>query len=110
MTAGAVVILGPTGVNLGAGMSGGEVYALDPDATIGERINPQLVGVYEPTQAQIESLGRVINLHVEATGSAKGAALLGDWARAGRLFKRLAPKAEIARLEALFEGTEASWV
>ena len=110
MTAGAVVILGPTGMNLGAGMSGGEVYVLDPDATIGERINPQLVGVYEPTQAQIESLGRVINLHVEATGSAKGAALLGDWARAGQLFKRLAPKAEIARLEALFEGTEASWV
>ncbi len=110
MTAGAVVILGPTGINLGAGMSGGEVYALDPEDTIAERINPQLIGVYEPTPGQIESLGRVMTLHVEATGSARGAELMADWGTWSRRFKRLAPKAEVARLEALFEGTEASWV
>nr|MBA2599750.1 hypothetical protein [Actinomycetota bacterium] len=110
MTAGAVVILGPTGINLGAGMSGGEVYVLDPEHTIAERINPQLIGVYEPTPGQIESLGRVVTLHVEATGSARGAELMADWGTWSRRFKRLAPKAEVARLEALFEGTEASWV
>jgi len=110
MTAGAVVILGPTGINLGAGMSGGEVYVLDPEHIIAERINPQLIGVYEPTPGQIESLGRVVALHSEATGSARGAELMGDWGTWSKRFKRLAPKAEIARLEALFEGTEASWV
>ncbi|MGH2807234.1 MAG: glutamate synthase-related protein, partial [Actinomycetota bacterium] len=109
MTAGAVVFLGPTGRNLGAGMSGGEAYVYDPDHIIETRINPQLVAAYEPTEAQLESLRRVIARHVEATGSMLGDDILERWSETAPRFKRIAPVAEVARLEALFEGTAVSW-
>ena len=108
MTAGAVVILGPTGINLGAGMSGGEAYVFDPEQTIGDRINEQLVAAYEPTSGQLESLRRVLGRHVDLTGSPKASAILTEWARSSKSFSRIAPKAEVARLEALFEGTAAA--
>ena len=109
MTAGAVVFLGPTGRNLGAGMSGGEAYAYDPTGVLETRINPQLVACYQPTEGQLESLKRVIALHVETTGSSKGKAILEAWDESSKAFRRVAPVAEVARLEALFEGTAVSW-
>jgi glutamate synthase domain-containing protein 2/glutamate synthase domain-containing protein 1/glutamate synthase domain-containing protein 3 len=107
MTAGAVVILGPTGVNLGAGMSGGEAYVYDPERTLPQRLNGQLVAAYDPTSAQLASLQRVVKLHAGATGSGVARALLDDWKNASRAFSRVAPVAEVARLESLFEGTAA---
>ena len=108
MTSGAVVFLGPTGRNLGAGMSGGEAYMYDPDGVVETRINPQLVAAYEPTEGQLESLRRVIARHEEATGSLKAKAILDAWAESAPMFRRIAPVAEVARLEALFEGTAVS--
>jgi glutamate synthase (ferredoxin) len=105
MTAGAVVILGPTGRNLGAGMSGGEAYVFDPDDLLDANLNPHLVAAYVPTQAQLDSLRRVIERHGRATGSPRAAALLKHWDRTATRFRRVAPMAEVARLEALFEGT-----
>ena len=108
MTAGAVVILGPTGRNVGAGMSGGEAYVYDPGDELGEVLNSQLVAAYEPTEGQLESLRRVIRRHLEATGSEIALRILESWALSRRHFKRVAPVAEVARLEALFEGTAVS--
>ena len=108
MTAGAVVVLGPTGRNLGAGMSGGEAYVYDPERVLDANINPQLVACYEPTEGQLESLRRVIARHLDATGSLKAKAILEAWPRSSRNFRRVAPVAEVARLEALFEGTAVS--
>jgi glutamate synthase (ferredoxin) len=108
MTAGAVVFLGPTGRNLGAGMSGGEAYVYDPDGLVATRINPQLVAAYEPTPGQLASLKRVIQRHIDASGSPRGEAILADWETSSAAFRRVAPVAEVARLEALFEGTAAS--
>jgi glutamate synthase domain-containing protein 2/glutamate synthase domain-containing protein 1/glutamate synthase domain-containing protein 3 len=105
MTAGAVVILGETGMNLGAGMSGGEAYIYDPHGTLEDRINAQLVGSYDPTPGQLESLRRVIVRHREATGSPRAAEILQTWKTTAAAFRRVAPRAEVARLEALFEGT-----
>jgi glutamate synthase (ferredoxin) len=110
MTAGAVVILGPTGRNLGAGMSGGEAYVYDPDTELDANLNHQLVGTYAPTEGQLESLRRIIARHHDATDSAIAEAILDDWETTSAHFKRIAPVAEVARLEALFEGTEVSWV
>ncbi|MGH2699446.1 MAG: glutamate synthase large subunit [Actinomycetota bacterium] len=110
MTAGAVVILGPVGRNLGAGMSGGEAYVFDPGNDLDASLNVQLVAAYEPTTGQLESLKRVIQRHCEATGSGVGAALLSSWDNSQQHFKRIAPVAEVARLEALFEGTAAAYV
>ena len=109
MTAGAVVVLGPTGRNFGAGMSGGEAYVYDPEDELVANLNRQLVAAYEPTSGQLESLRRVIERHTEATGSAIGTALVEEWDALSTFFKRVAPVAEVARLEALFEGTAASW-
>ena len=105
MTAGAVVVLGPTGRNFGAGMSGGEAYVYDPTDAIEDNINPQLVATYEPTAGQLESLKRVITRHLDSTGSPIAGKILDDWEQASAAFKRIAPVAEVARLEALFEGT-----
>ncbi|MDP9069106.1 MAG: glutamate synthase large subunit [Actinomycetota bacterium] len=109
MTAGAVVILGPTGRNVGAGMSGGEAYVYDPDDQLLTNLNRQLVAAYEPTEGQLESLKRVIELHVAATGSEIGATIVEEWDALSSVFKRVAPVAEVARLEALFEGPAASY-
>jgi glutamate synthase (ferredoxin) len=110
MTAGAVVILGPVGRNMGAGMSGGEAYVFDPSDELDGSLNKQLVAAYEPTTGQLESLKRVIQRHCEATGSTVADDILAAWDESGRHFKRVAPVAEVARLEALFEGTAAAYV
>ncbi len=108
MTAGAVVILGGTGINVGAGMSGGEAYVWDESGDLESRLNHQLVGAYEPTVGQLESLRRVVHKHLDLTRSPRAAAILADWESASKMFRRVAPKAEVARLEALFEGTAAA--
>ncbi|MGH2750775.1 MAG: glutamate synthase large subunit, partial [Actinomycetota bacterium] len=108
MTAGAVVILGPVGRNLGAGMSGGEAYVYDPTDDLDASLNRQLVAAYQPTPGQLESLKRVIGRHLEATDSAVAETILAHWDDALGHFKRVAPVAEVARLEALFEGTVAA--
>jgi glutamate synthase domain-containing protein 3 len=107
MTAGAVVILGPTGRNLGAGMSGGEVYVFDADDALSTNLNPQLVAAYDPTAGQLESLRRVLVRHVDATGSAAARAIVDEWGTSSLYFRRVAPVVEVARLEALFEGSPA---
>jgi glutamate synthase domain-containing protein 2/glutamate synthase domain-containing protein 1/glutamate synthase domain-containing protein 3 len=109
MTAGAVVILGPVGRNLGAGMSGGEVYVFDPTDGLDASLNHQLVAAFAPTAGQLESLKRVIQRHCEATGSRVGRGLLDSWDETQHHFKRVAPVAEVDRLEALFEGTAAAY-
>ena len=108
MTGGAVVILGPTGRNLGAGMSGGEAYVFDPSETLARNLNEQLVAAYEPTEGQLASLQRVIIRHLEATDSSIARAILDDWETSCASFRRVTPVAEVARLEAMFEGTAVS--
>jgi glutamate synthase (ferredoxin) len=107
MTAGAVVILGPIGRNLGAGMSGGEVYVYDPGNALAVNLNGQLVAAFEPTAGQLESLRRVIARHLAATESRRARAIVDAWPDHAGYFRRVAPVAEVARLEALFEGSPA---
>jgi glutamate synthase (ferredoxin) len=108
MTAGAVIVLGPTGRNFGAGMSGGEAYVYDPTDLLAANLNPQLVAAYEPNAGQLESLKRIVGRHGDLTGSTTAAEILVSWDISSRHFKRVAPVAEVARLEALFEGTAVS--
>ena len=110
MTAGAVVVLGPTGRNFGAGMSGGEAYVYDPDHELDTNLNTQLVAAYQPTEGQLESLRRIVARHFDATDSLTAKNILEEWEATSAHFRRVAPVAEVARLEALFEGTAVSWV
>jgi glutamate synthase domain-containing protein 3 len=79
MTGGRVVVLGPTGRNFAAGMSGGIAYVLDDDARFVQRCNTQLVGLEALDDADGEAIQALLAEHVERTGSPVAAALLADW-------------------------------
>ncbi len=104
MTGGTVVILGPVGHNLGAGMTGGEAYIYDHDGRLGNRLNPQLVQAIRPNNAQSAELRFLVERHREYTGSPLAAALLADWEATLRYFWWVAPVDEVARIERAHEG------
>ena len=82
MTGGTVAILGPTGRNVGAGMSGGVAYVLDLDQA---RVNRELVDVMPLRDTDLPVLERLLRDHVAWTDSPVAQALLEDWpANVGR--------------------------
>jgi len=89
MTGGRVVILGEVGLNVGAGMSGGELFVLDPDGRLPLRLNTELV-VAE--RAAGPELGDLLERHLHATGSRRAAALLERWDEAAALCWRILPR------------------
>lgn len=106
MTGGRAVILGPTGKNFAAGMSGGIAYVLDENHDFYLRLNKELVtmtGVEE--KHDIEELRSMIEKHVAATGSPKGKRILHDFANYLPYFKKILPNdysrmlGEISRFE-----------
>ncbi|MBQ7678781.1 MAG: glutamate synthase subunit alpha, partial [Butyrivibrio sp.] len=92
MTGGTVVVLGPTGKNFAAGMSGGVAYVLDEENRLYRNLNRQLVSMeaVEHKNDQ-EELKRIIGAYVEATGSAKGRKILDAWEDYLPHFKRIIP-------------------
>lgn len=92
MTGGTVVILGRTGKNFAAGMSGGAAYVLDEHHHLYKRLNKELVECGEVTeQRDIDTLKALIEEHVAATGSAKGKAVLNNFDVYLPLFKKVIP-------------------
>ncbi len=104
MTGGTVVIVGPFGYNLGAGMTGGEAFVYDLDGLLGARLNRQLVDAAQLDDAQTAELRFLIERHREFTGSTRVGGLLGDWDAAVRYFWRVSPVNEVARIERTHEG------
>jgi glutamate synthase domain-containing protein 3 len=108
MTGGTVVILGPFGSNLGAGMTGGQVYVYDADARLGKHLNSQLVAAHRASDDDAAATLRpLIQRHHELTRSPLAADLLARWDEVVDLFWRVAPKDEVARIESVAEGTLA---
>jgi glutamate synthase domain-containing protein 3 len=103
MTSGTVVVLGGFGRNVGAGMSGGELYLHDPEDVLPLRLNRDLV-VSLPVGAG-EELRRLLERHVRYTGSLRAQALLDRFDEALREFRRVVPKADVAAVEDEHEGT-----
>jgi glutamate synthase (ferredoxin) len=99
MTRGTVVVLGPHGRNLGAGMTGGECFLLEPD---GRLLNDELVAPVELAADDEERLLRLLERHRRATGSARAGVLLEDPAAALPRFRRIVPRALL--VEPLLEG------
>jgi glutamate synthase (NADPH/NADH) large chain len=89
MTGGTAVILGPTGRNLGAGMSGGVAYVLDLDPG---RVNPEMVDLDPLSAEDIGRLHAILRQHEEETGSDVARALLADWPASARRFTTVMPK------------------
>ena len=80
MTGGRVLVLGPTGRNFAAGMSGGIAYVLDRDGTFGGRCNQQMVDLEPLVEADDVNLVHVALMrHVTLTGSRYAAHLLEEW-------------------------------
>jgi glutamate synthase (ferredoxin) len=105
MTGGTVVILGPTGWNLGAGMTGGEAFVWDPDMRLPARVNPELVDTHRPDVTLLKRVRDLIEQHAALTGSARATWLMENWAQEAPHFWRVAPKTEVARIESFHEGS-----
>ncbi|MGI5270864.1 glutamate synthase large subunit [Nonomuraea sp. CA-218870] len=104
MTGGKVVVLGPTGRNFAAGMSGGVAYLLDLKA---ERVNREMVAIEALTGEDADFLKEAVEKHFAETGSPAAKQLLADWdaalGRFGKImptdYKRVLEAAEAARIE-----------
>ena len=91
MTAGRAVILGPTGRNFAAGMSGGVAFVYDPDGTFPHRVNQEMVLVEEPDPDDLEWLNGVVGRHRDETGSEVARRLLSDWSGSASSFVKVMP-------------------
>ncbi|WP_269854415.1 glutamate synthase large subunit [Streptomyces sp. RPT161] len=89
MTGGRAVVLGETGRNFAAGMSGGIAYVLDLDPS---RVNNQLVGVEQLDADDIAWLHDVVRRHQQETGSTVAEALLADWGTTLTRFGKVMPR------------------
>jgi glutamate synthase domain-containing protein 2/glutamate synthase domain-containing protein 1/glutamate synthase domain-containing protein 3 len=102
MTGGTVVVLGDCGRNVGAGMSGGELFVYD-----NARVNGELVAAAALTPAEALDLHALLERHVRFTESERAAALLERWDEAVNEFRRIAPHTAVAVAAGAAEGTAA---
>ncbi|GAB3143413.1 glutamate synthase large subunit [Amycolatopsis stemonae] len=89
MTGGRAVVLGPTGRNLAAGMSGGMAFVLDVDR---RKVNQDMVDLLKPTADDLAWLKKTVQQHYDLTRSAVAASLLGDWPRRSVAFTKVMPR------------------
>jgi glutamate synthase (ferredoxin) len=93
MTGGRVVILGRTGRNFAAGMSGGIAYVLDEAGDFATRCNMELVGLEKLADAdEIEQVWKLIQRHRTYTQSERAAKILGDWQNYVPKFVKVMPQ------------------
>lgn len=92
MTGGVAVILGTTGRNFAAGMSGGVAYVYDVDGDFAEKVNQEMVDLYKVGETRGDDvLVDMIQKHYEYTGSAKAKRLLDNWAQEVDKFIKVYP-------------------
>jgi glutamate synthase (ferredoxin) len=114
MTGGRVVVIGMTGRNFAAGMSGGIAYVLDLDGDFARRCNRQMVDL-EPLSASedVGFVGNLIDRHVTLTSSAYGAGILSNWQAMRARFVKVMPRdfkrVLAAEARARSEGREATF-
>jgi glutamate synthase (NADPH/NADH) large chain len=89
MTGGVAVILGPTGRNLAAGMSGGQAFVLDLDLNL---VNGELVDIEPVAGNDVELLRSIVARHAEFTDSRVARALLADWRGCVQRFSAVVPR------------------
>ncbi|MEV6274735.1 glutamate synthase large subunit [Nocardia sp. NPDC051832] len=93
MTGGKVVILGETGRNFGAGMSGGEAYVYSPNGTFPDRVNPEQAAALEMLDDEDRTwLHDIITEHRAQTGSAVAERILNDWSQQAANFVKVMPR------------------
>ncbi|MFN9650438.1 MAG: glutamate synthase-related protein, partial [Pseudanabaena sp.] len=107
MTGGKVVVLGLTGRNFAAGMSGGVAYILDESGDFATRCNTSMVGLEKlEDPEEIKDLKQLIQQHVDYTESAKGTKVLADWNASVPKFVKVMPKDYKRVLQSIKEALE----
>jgi glutamate synthase (ferredoxin) len=92
-------VLGSTGRNVAAGMTGGVAFLLDASGGLHERVNQEIVEICALTTPEQEALLKpLLEAHLESTGSSKAAAILADWATWKGRFQLLVPPSEKANV------------
>ena len=92
MTGGRVVILGKTGRNFAAGMSGGVAYVLDEAGDFATRCNMELVGIEKPDEEDFATLKSAIEEHAINTKSTRAAKILAEWSSFAPKFVKVMPQ------------------
>ncbi len=92
MTGGRVVVLGPTGRNFGAGMSGGVAYVYDPDGAFPALVNHEMVDLEALDDDDLGALRAAIERHRELTGSTVAQQILLGWITEAPHFRKVMPK------------------
>ena len=107
MTGGKVVVLGATGRNFAAGMSGGVAYILDEAGDFATRCNPSMVGLETlDDPEEIEELHQLIQRHADYTQSQKAAKVLDNWDAMLPKFVKVMPRDYKRVLQALKQALE----
>jgi glutamate synthase (NADPH/NADH) large chain/glutamate synthase (ferredoxin) len=98
MTNGTVVVLGETGKNFGAGMSGGQAFIYDDSERFEKLFNPEMVEIVRLDEGDEEAanLKSLVEAHRDATGSGKAAELLENWSASLAKFWMVRPKSDVA--------------
>ena len=91
MTGGTVVVLGNTGKNFGAGMSGGVAFIMDESQNFASKVNPEMISLEKPDEDDFVQLKELIEKHVKYTTSVKGNIILSDWDNRKDLFVKVIP-------------------
>ncbi len=107
MTGGRVVVLGPTGRNFGAGMSGGIAYVHDPDEVFAAKVNYEMVALEDLDDTDRDFLMATVTRHRDLTGSAVAERILADWDNALSSFRKVMPR-DYKRVLTVIADSEAA--
>jgi glutamate synthase (NADPH/NADH) large chain len=107
MTGGTVLVLGPTGRNFAAGMSGGLAFVHDPDMMLPRRLNPEMVELEQLDEEDRRSVRELCDTHLRYTGSEVAARLLDRWDGAVTEIVKVMPRDYRRVLEATRRAVEA---
>jgi glutamate synthase domain-containing protein 3 len=106
MTGGRVVVIGQTGRNFAAGMSGGIAYVYDEKRYFKNLVNTELVDLQKPDKPEdIETIHTLLSNHVKYTGSTVAKAILEDWDEHLKHFVKVMPR-DYAKVLANSKGME----
>ena len=95
MTGGKIVILGSTGRNIGAGMTGGIAYIIDEKNDLINKVNKEIVSIYKITNLkQEEILLGILSEYYEKSKSLKAFKIINDWSQFKGIFKIVVPPSE----------------
>jgi glutamate synthase domain-containing protein 2/glutamate synthase domain-containing protein 3 len=92
MTGGTVVVLGRTGRNFAAGMSGGIAYVLDEDGQFASRVNTETVDLDPLQDSDLQTIERMVRKHFQYTRSRKAEEVLRKWDDVARRFVKVFPR------------------